>query len=432
MGLAVAAARADEPPAAPPAPASAPAPSGPAPRVVFEQKEIDFGKVVLGAVVERTFKFKNAGTAALAIRRVKPSCGCTAALLSKPELGPGEAGEISVRFETGDRQGFQSIEVAVFSNDAQEKDNGEHVSVLRLRGEIANLLNVMPMSFYYPSFLRGAPTERRVTVLANDVAEVKALSVEASQPWLKPALRPFERQGKKGFEVVLEIAPDVPLGRIEERVLVKTDHAKQPTLRIPVVGAVHGKILAFPERIEVVAATVPGMAVMEKEPQIHIMRVAGEGGLAIDAIEVPPQLFVEVVEVVPGRRVEVNVKVVPDAPRGPFAGVVRVFVRDAEQPVFTIPVTGEIRPTVTVDPAAAWLEAPKAASAVIRVGGGQVVSAKVAGAPVVVAVEEGGLVKLSILPDAPPGPFRGTLKLKTDVPGETDVEVPVRGLVPPK
>src|SRR4051812_4337888 len=77
----------------------------PAPRIAFERKEIDFGKVIVGATVEKVFKFTNTGSAALQVRRVKPSCGCTAALTTKAEVAPGESGEIQARFESGDRQG---------------------------------------------------------------------------------------------------------------------------------------------------------------------------------------------------------------------------------------------------------------------------------------------------------------------------------------
>lgn len=402
--------------AAPPAP--------PAPRISFEQKEIDFGKVVVGTTVERSFKFKNTGTAALQVRRVKPSCGCTAALTSKAELPPGEAGEISARFESADRHGFQKIEVLVFSNDTAEKDAGDCASVLTLRGEVANLLDVMPYSFYFPAFLRGAKTgdaEKRITVLPTDQPAVRALSVEAPRPWLRVRTAPYERGPRKGFELICTIADDAPLGAFDERIAVRTDHPRQPVLKLGAFGAVHGKIVAFPDRLQIGQPS-------EREPAIQLMRVAGEGPIAIDGIEAPSALSAEPVEVVPGRRAEIALKLKKGAPRGPFAGVVRIFLRDPEQPLIEIHVTGDLPRTVRAEPPGAWLEAPSATAAVVRLHGGKAREVKVEHAPVTAALEDGGTrVRIALAPGAPAGPFAGAVRVKTDVEGEEEIEVPVRG-----
>ena len=49
------------------APPAAPAPTGSGPRLVFDQTEVDFGKVPFNKSVEHNFVFRNAGTAPLTI-----------------------------------------------------------------------------------------------------------------------------------------------------------------------------------------------------------------------------------------------------------------------------------------------------------------------------------------------------------------------------
>jgi hypothetical protein len=393
---------------------------------------MEFGQAVQGDRVERAFRFKNAGRAPLTITRVKASCGCTAALASKSSLAPGEEGEIRLAFDTRDRMGFQSIEVQVFSNDAEEKDLGPeaggNVTVLRLRGEVTNLLSVMPMSFYFESFQRGKPAERRITVLAVDRPEVKALALETPAPWLRARTEPFKRGAKTGFEVVLEVAPDAPIGKIDGAVSITTDHPRQKTLRVGAFGAIHGAVVAFPERIEM----HPGALEGERSPTVHLLRIAEGGALAVDGVEAPPGVVAEVVDVVPGRRAEVTLSLAKDARPGPFAGVLRIFLRDAEQPVFEVPVTGLVPRRVEVDPPAVWLEG-RGAEVTLKVRGATLLGAltDVGGPVTATATAEGGppraLVRASA--GAAAGALKGRVVLITDAPGEEHVEVPVRGFV---
>jgi hypothetical protein len=416
------------------APAAPTPAAAPAPRVRFDAKDWNFGKVAIGDVVTHVFKLTNAGSAPLVIQRVKPSCSCTAALASKSELAPGESGELKVEFNTAFKQGFHDVQIQVFTNDDLEKDLGEGLTVLHLRGEVANFLSIEPPSLYYASpFVRGeAAGERRVKVLpSGEVHEVHALSVEVTSPFFTVHTEPAERGAFKGFEVVLDMKPDIPLGKVAASVLVKTDHPRQPLLTLPVSGVVNGKIAAFPERLLIFPPVGPGPA--PKEPTIDLVRLAGKGPIPIEAVETPPCL-----EAAPpeggDRRVEIVLKVRAGAPPGPFAGVVRIFLRDAEQPLFEVPVSGEVARRVIVDPPAVWLEKP-GASVTLRVSVPS--GAKLTGVstpermPFAASLDESGRVDVRLREGAEPGRLEGKLTIATDVAGEERIEVPVRGLVPP-
>lgn len=423
-------ARAGDPP--PPAP-------GPAPRLVFEAKDWSFGKEIAGATVEHVFKFKNAGDAELLIRRVKPSCGCTAALLSRERLAPGDAGEVRVTFATRDRPlGSQDVQVQVFSNDPGD----DHVAVLHVRGETANLLQVVPTAISFQPFLHGTKKEGKISILPLDVPAVALVGVECSDPALRVDSQPFERSGKKGFELTVTVPPEAPIGKIDARLLVKTDHPKQPLVYVPVFGTIHGRISVFPERLLLFAQDI-----VAHEPVITVQRLAGEGLLPIEAVEAPPYLAAEVVELVPGKRAEVRLKLKPDAPRGPFAGVVRIFMRDAEKAVFDVSVIGEIARKVRVEPGALWVEAEKPVEAgrgesvaSVCVTGGMVTDVRLVALPFESHLAGGppgpdgkwtgiNIVALMRTAETKPGPFSGTIVLKTDVPGDETIEVPVRGVV---
>jgi len=70
------------------------------PKVVFKEKEWNFGQIKQGEVVTHEFIFRNEGTAPLKISRVTTSCGCTAALVSANELAPGQEGRLKATFDS--------------------------------------------------------------------------------------------------------------------------------------------------------------------------------------------------------------------------------------------------------------------------------------------------------------------------------------------
>jgi len=83
----------------------------------FEKLYFDFGKIPQGKIVSSTVKFRNTGNANLIIKDVKTSCGCTAALISKKVLKPGEEGKIRIEFDSTGKEGKISRTVTVYSND---------------------------------------------------------------------------------------------------------------------------------------------------------------------------------------------------------------------------------------------------------------------------------------------------------------------------
>ncbi len=92
------------------------------PVLFFSETQHDFGTVKEGQVVDYTFNFVNKGAAALMIKNVKTSCGCTAALVSSNNIDPGKEGTIKVSLDTKNRVGKMSRKVTITSNDPTNPD----------------------------------------------------------------------------------------------------------------------------------------------------------------------------------------------------------------------------------------------------------------------------------------------------------------------
>ena len=91
-----------------------------APRAQFDRTEYDYGKIKAGEKVEYDFRLTNTGKKPLIIRKIKPSCGCTAAAPSKSELKPGESTTIHVTFDSTGRSGKDSKSITVITNDPRQ------------------------------------------------------------------------------------------------------------------------------------------------------------------------------------------------------------------------------------------------------------------------------------------------------------------------
>jgi len=102
-------------PAATP-PATPAAPTGPTTTLTFDETEFQFGKVDEGEVVSHTFSFKNTGSEPLIISNAKGSCGCTVPQWPREPIAVGEAGSITVEFNSKGKKGPRNQKVTITAN----------------------------------------------------------------------------------------------------------------------------------------------------------------------------------------------------------------------------------------------------------------------------------------------------------------------------
>lgn len=88
-----------------------------APRIEFKSKEFNFGTIKQNEQVSYAYEFTNTGKSNLEIRKLKASCGCTAARPDKEVVKPGETAKIKVTFNSRGKSGKQNKVVTVITND---------------------------------------------------------------------------------------------------------------------------------------------------------------------------------------------------------------------------------------------------------------------------------------------------------------------------
>jgi len=97
-------------------PAATPAPTGPTTNMTFDETEFKFGTVDEGEVVSHTFKFTNTGSNPLIISNAKGSCGCTVPQWPREPIPAGEAGSITVEFNSKGKKGPRNQKVTITAN----------------------------------------------------------------------------------------------------------------------------------------------------------------------------------------------------------------------------------------------------------------------------------------------------------------------------
>lgn len=143
---------------------TAPTPNaGGKPKIVCDEPEFDFGEKRNDEKVEHEFIVKNAGDGLLLIDKVKTTCGCTVAQPEKKELQPGESTKIKATLTLANRQGPQTKNITVESNDPENP-----VLTLTLKGVATAPIIIEPRTVNLGySILEDLVEEKIVEVKTN-------------------------------------------------------------------------------------------------------------------------------------------------------------------------------------------------------------------------------------------------------------------------
>ncbi len=102
-----------------------------APKANFESKDFNFGTIKEGESASYDYKLTNDGKTDLLIRKVKASCGCTAATPNETVIKPGKSTLIKSTFNSTGKPGKQNKTITVITNDP---DNSN--ITLRITGDV--------------------------------------------------------------------------------------------------------------------------------------------------------------------------------------------------------------------------------------------------------------------------------------------------------
>ena len=277
-------------------------------RIEVPERIKDFGEVVSGTLLEHDFVIRNSGTETLEILKLRPSCGCTAAVLGdgNKRIPPGGSTTVRVSYTAKGAVEFENI-VTVMHNGSGEAPE------LRIIGKSRYALTV-PKRINLGQLVAGKASTIERTLDIADSVNLKIKAVGSSLPYIKVETRPAGHNAT----LVLTLAGRPPPQTIKGWVWIDTDHEVEGRAVIQLDGTISGPLEADPPRLHL--GTIRAGTPASKSVRIR----AGSGRVGTIAVEVagPPWVTAEVTPV--GDEAEVVVSLAADAKPGHSVGYVRV------------------------------------------------------------------------------------------------------------
>jgi hypothetical protein len=303
------------------------------PRAIVDAAVFDFGTVEQGSVVEHVFRMKNMGPGALRVDHVKSTCACTVGVATGEPVEAGGEAWVTVTLETARLAGRTTKTVTVYTNDPASPALG-----VTLTGRVLTDLVVTPTPLYVGHVRRGTVVRRTLALASGrDGPAAAVTAAETSNPHVHATIEP-EPNGH-GQQVTVEISGDMPLGRFNDDLVLRTTSERQPTLSVPVLGIVEGDIAVLPPQVTF------GLAQGEhSEPREIFIRNRGARPVTVTKVTSPENVTAELATVEDGVEYRVSLRLRDGLPPGKIEGTIEIFTTHPQESRLVVPLYAIIRP----------------------------------------------------------------------------------------
>ncbi|MHC4180421.1 MAG: DUF1573 domain-containing protein, partial [Planctomycetota bacterium] len=246
---------------------------GPAPKVVVEKPEHEFGLMDIQAEGKHDFIFANRGDAPLVLTEGDNSCGCTVSDIEGSSIAPGKSATVTLKWKAHEGEGPFRETAFIETNDPTRRR-----VTLTIWGRITRAVRPVPSELALGSISAGRPVTSQVRLLCYLEEPLGVLACEpvdqqtgehfevTFEPLPADQLEEAEGEQEKldkegnaegkpkpgktgkprsGYLLEITVKPGLPLGGFRQTILVKTNQQSVPTVKIPVVGRVVGDISIY-------------------------------------------------------------------------------------------------------------------------------------------------------------------------------------------
>ena len=302
----------------------------PIPLVLAEASVYDFGEALGGSEIRHTFRLKNIGQKPLKIEKVEESCACTATIVSKDEIPPGEFGfiEAVLKVPSENRQVEESINV--YTNNPVQ-----NTIPLILKGTAFVPITTFPACLPLGSIHPRTPITKSLTV--HQKGATRILGVRTDSGHLKTAIVSTKTNPITRVEVTL--LESAPPGTFSYNLLVNYRHnGKETTHEVPVFGEVLGVFAVSPKRF--FFGLMRNKLVVSKTVSISSIN---DQPFKITSVE-SNSAYVTTISTPQGDRsgYQLTATIQPEAPAGEVSGEILVKTDSIIQPVIRVPFSGII------------------------------------------------------------------------------------------
>ena len=302
----------------------------PIPLVLAEAGVYDFGEVLGGSEIKHTFKLKNIGQKSLRIETVEQSCTCTATLVSKDEIPPGQFGivEAVLKVPSENRQVEESINV--YTNDPVQN----RVTLI-LKGSAFVPITTFPSRLLLGSIQPKTRITKSVTI--HQKGETQILGVRTNSDHLKATIGSAKADPITRVEATL--LESAPAGLFSHNLLVNYQYeGKEAVHEVMVFGEVLGVFAVSPKRLFF------GLIENRQEvPKTVVISSVNNQPFKITSVESnSAYVTTKVASYGDGVGYQLTATVQTEAPVGELSGEILAKTDSIVQPVIRVPFSGII------------------------------------------------------------------------------------------
>jgi len=308
--------------------------------VEFTERIFDFGRAKEGEKIEHTFKFRNIGQSKLVVESVFAPCGCTAVVISEKTIASGGEGEIRASLNTAGYRGFVSKNIYIDSNAPPIQ--------LKIEGVVETALFVVPSKIDFETLKKGVQENRKIYISKGGNKDLQILRAKSSSEYLTVQTREIEQKPPneytKKFEV--EVAPDMPVGLINETMTIYTNDENYSKTEVPVVGNIRFSSQENPSLSEPSILFFPplfffGSVKQGETPAQKInIQTTGSEPLKIEKIEnyMDEFISIKVSPKIENKEYDIIASLKDNVPTGKIEGFIVIYTNNPSKPRMEIPV----------------------------------------------------------------------------------------------
>lgn len=311
----------------------------------------DFGTMSQHSKGQKEWVLKNDGAGPLKITKGTSSCSCTILSLKEGEtatLAPGASTPVKLEWNTKDHTGKFTQRAQVLTPNDQSHQMLEFV----VTGTVSPAVVTIPpgQEIQFENVSNEESHKGHFALFSPDKPDLEITSLRTSKPeFLVPSAVPLTAQEREelevtsGYRVVVDLKPGLPLGEFREELEIKTNHPKQPMLKMWISGRAVGPISVVPSGLFL--SRISGL---RGGTSMINLWVRGQDHTSFSVASAPRKLHAEVTEVDdpglksdPGakaKRYRMIVTVPPGTAAGQITGSIILKTDHPHAPEVRIPV----------------------------------------------------------------------------------------------
>ncbi|HUP63752.1 MAG TPA: DUF1573 domain-containing protein [Thermoanaerobaculia bacterium] len=307
----------------------------------------DFGTVAKGAKLEWDFTIRNTGTSNLEIINVQPACGCTVAKFDKV-IAPGATGKIHAVIDTAQFSGPIAKGITIQTNDVSTPN-----AQLTMRAIVRPYVEAYPAGFLRYMLLQGEQkTQSAVIYSEEEGLNFEIVGVDSPADYIKVDYAKIENAEDRAevglasqnqWRVNVTVGgADAKIGPLADKVRIRTNSPNQPEYLLSIAGLIRPSSMVTPSVLNF-GDVAPSDAEATRTVVLRSNDPATQGTFKVTKVESStPAVVAESRSSAPGSY-EVVVRLAQPAKAGTFNGNLVIHTNDPLNPVYTVPVQGNIK-----------------------------------------------------------------------------------------